>query len=385
MAPWQRNARLVTAVFGVLFAIFVARELKRRDPPPASKPVPRTDPGAVVETLGGHTTHLTANREDVAITFEKQLVYEDGSSKLQGVTVVFDERNGGTRTFTITGKNGRLSKGATTMELDGSVKLQGSDGMTVLTEHASYADVDAVVRAPGAVDVTRGKMHATGVGMTWEKTPDVLTILDQAVVHIAADGSADGPSDVSSGTAVFSRREKFLRFDRAVRIVRAGQIIEAETAVMHLSPDEQRVQTVELHERARITSAKVTPGGLQAMSGGQINLTYADDGESLQHALVAGAASIQIAGDAGKAGREIVATTIDIAFAPDGSTPTALLGRENVVLTFPPEPGASGRTIRAATLDAKGVAGKGLTRALFSGAVQYREHGADVNRAVNSF
>ena len=99
----------------------------------------------MVETLSGHTTHLTASREDVAITFKKQSVYEDGSSKLQGVTVVFDERNGGARTFTITGNDGRLSKGATTMVLDGAVRLEGSDGMTVLTEHATF-NVDRTPR-----------------------------------------------------------------------------------------------------------------------------------------------------------------------------------------------------------------------------------------------
>ena len=383
MKRWQRRARLTIALFGVVFAVFVGRELRRRDPTATTKPVPRTDPRAVVETLAGHTTHLTADREDVSVTFQQQSVYEDGSSKLQGVSIVFDERNG-TRTFTITGKEGRLGKGATTMAVDGAVKLVGSDGMTVLTEHSTYAETDGVVRAPGPVDVTRGRMHATGVGMTWDKTLDVLTILDQAVVHVAPDQGSDDPSDVTSGTAVFARPEKYLRFDRAVRMLRSGQIIEADTAVMHLSADDKRIQTVELHEHARITSAKVSPGGLQAMSGGQMNLTYAEDGESLQHALVAGDASIQIAGGAGKPGRQIVATTIDIALAPDGSTPVALLGRENVLLTFPPEPGTAGRTIRAATLDAKGEAGKGLTRAVFAGGVQYRERAADLDRSVNS-
>ena len=385
MRQWQRSARLVIAAFGLVFAVVVVRELKHRDPPTTVKPVPRTDPGAVVETTRGSTTRLSGRgqREDVQVAFVKQLTYEDGTSKLEGVSIVFDERNG-TRTFTITGKEGRLGKGATTMVIDGAVKLVGSDGMTVLTEHATYAEADGVVRAPGPVDVTRGKMHATGIGMIWDKTPDVLTILDQAVVHIAPDQESDGASEVSSGTAVFARSQQYLRFERAVRMLRSGQIIEAENATMHLSADDKRIQTVELHEHARITSAKVSPGGLQAMSGAQVNLTYAEDGESLQHALVAGDASIQIAGEAGKPGRQIVATTIDIALAPDGSTPIALLGRENVLLTFPPEPGAAGRTIRAATLDAKGEAGKGLTRALFAGGVQYRERGTDVDRAVNS-
>ena len=382
MQPWQRSARIVIAVFGVVFAVFVARELKHRDAPPANRPVVRTEPGAVVETTSGSTTHINGNREDVYVTYKTQATYADGTSRLQDVTIVFEERNG-TRTFTITGKEGHLGKAATTMVLDGAVKLVGSDGMTVLTEHATYAESDGVVRAPGPIELTRGRQHATGLGMTWDKTADVLTILDKAVVHIAAEG-AEGPSDVTSGTGVFARHDKFLRFERGVHMLRSGQIIDAETAVMFLGPDEKRVETVELRDRARITSTKVSAGGLQAMSGGQINLKYAPDGESLQHALIAGDASIHIAGEAGKPGRQIVATTIDIALASDGTTPIALLGRENVQLTFPPEPGTAGRNVRAATLDARGEAGKGLTRAMFSGGVQYRERGGEVDRSVRS-
>jgi LPS export ABC transporter protein LptC len=380
---WQRRARLVIALFGVVFAVFVARELKRRDPPAVVKPVVRSDPGAIVETRSGRTTHIPGNGQDIAVTYETQLTYEDGSSKLKGVTVEFGERNG-PRTFAIAAKEGRLGKNATTMVLDGAVKLEGSDGMTVLTEHATYAETDAVVRAPGPVEMTRGRIHATGIGMTWDKTADLLTILDKAVVRLAPEPAADGTSDITAGTAVFARREKYLRFEGAVRLERNGQVSEADTVLMNLSPDEKRVETVELHQHARITSTSVTPGGLQAMSGGQMHLKYRADGETLEHALVAGDASIQIAGDAGNAGRQIVASTVDIALAPDGSTPTALLGRENVQLTFPPEPGRAGRTIRAANLDARGEPGKGLTRAVFSGGVQYRERGGDVDRAVNS-
>ena len=380
---WQRSARLVIAVFGVVFAIFVARELKRRDAPPGLAPILRSDPKAIVETSGGNTFRVNGTREVAKIAYKKQYLYEDGTSRLEGVTVDTQEKNGD-RTFTITAKNGQLDKGDTNFTLDGAVRMEGTDGMIVLTEHATYAAADGTVRAPGPVDYTRGRVHASGIGMTWDKTSDILTILDRAVVHVASDHAGGGASDVTSGAAVFARRDKFLRFERAVRIRRDGQDIQSAAAVMYLSPDEKRVETVELHDGAQITSSNVTPGGLQAMSGGQMNLKYAADGESLEHALVAGDAKIQIAGEPGKQGREIVANTIDIALAPDGSTPIALLGREAVQLTFPPEAGAAGRTIRAATLDSKGEPGKGLTRASFGGNVQYRERGGDVDRSVNS-
>jgi LPS export ABC transporter protein LptC len=234
MRKWQRSARLVIAVFGVLFAVFVAREMKRRDAPGTpGKPV-TTDPGAVVETIAGHTTQFKKNQESVSITFDKQRIYEDGTSRLEGATIVFDEKNGD-RTFTITGKEGKLGKNATTMVLDGAVKLVGSDGTTVLTEHASYAESDGVVRAPGPVEMTKGRQRATGVGMTWEKMPDVLTILDQAVVHVAPEQAGEGPSDVTAATAIFARRDKTLRFERGVKMVHSGQNIEASTVLMFLS------------------------------------------------------------------------------------------------------------------------------------------------------
>ena len=79
----QRGARLVIAAFGMVFAVFVARELKRRDPPAANKPVVRTDPGAIVETTRGNTTHVTGTREDVFITtkFNREWHSYDGAHR----------------------------------------------------------------------------------------------------------------------------------------------------------------------------------------------------------------------------------------------------------------------------------------------------------------
>jgi LPS export ABC transporter protein LptC len=383
MARWQRNARFVIAVFAVIFAVFVARQLKRRDRPASLPPVARTDPGAIVETTGGNMMRFTGNRQDVKLKFQTQLLYPDGTSKLSGVDLVTDERNG-EREFTISAREGRLGKGDSAIELDGQVRLVASDGMTAVTEHATYADSDGMVRAPGPVEFARGRITGNGIGMTWDKALDILTILDQAVVQIAPDGSGANGAHVTAGTATFARKDKHIRFERLVRIQRGGQNIQADGAVLYLSPDENRIETVELRDHARITTEKAAVGALQALSGRDMNLKYAADGEVLEHALITGQASIQIAGDAGSAGRQIAANIIDVTLAPDGVTPMALAGRETVLLTFPPEAGAPGRTIGAASLDAAGVAGKGLTKALFTGGVQFRERGGDISRAATS-
>lgn len=383
MTRWQRRARLVIAVFGVVFAVFVARQFKGREPAPVAHAPVRTDPGAVVETTGGQSMKLTRSREDVSVKSEKQLIYADGSSKMIGVTIVTDERHG-TRTFTIKSREGTLGKNEATIALDGDVRLDSSDGMTVRTEHATYSDADATVRAAGPVEYTRGRTSGHGIGMAWDKTRDVLSILDQAVVQIAPDEKGAGATNITSGTAELARRDKYMRFEKNVRVQRPGQTIESETALARVSEDEKHIETVELREGSRITTANAAPGGLQSLTGRDMNLKYNADGQSLEHALVSGDALLQLAGETGKAGRQIAATMLDIAVAPDGTTPTALVGHEAVQLTFPPEAGAPGRTIRAASLEAKGAPGRGLTRALFTGSVQYRERGGDVNRAVNA-
>ena len=383
MTRWQRRARLLIAVFAVVFAGFVAWQFKGRQAAPAQVAPVRTDPNAVVELTGGDFLKFAGSHEDVRVKSTRQVIQADGSSALFDVTTTFDERNG-SRTFTITSKEGRVGKGESALVLDGDVRLEGSDGMKLRTEHATYSDSDATVRAPGPVDYTRGTMSGHGVGMTWDKTRDILSILDQAVVHIAPDEHGAGAMDVTSGTADFARRDRYMRFVRSVKIDRTGQHIEAETVVATLTADEKKISMVELHDGAHITTAHPAPGGLQSLAGHDMNLKYREDGEALEHALVTGDSVIQLAGETGRAGREISAKTLDIALAPDGTTPTALVGQEGVQLTFPPEPGAAGRIIRAANLEAKGEPGRGLTRALFNGNVVYREKGAGVDRVATA-
>jgi len=383
MARWQRKARFVLAVFGVVFAVFVARQLRPRDLPPAPPAVTRTDPGAIVETTAGQTMRFTASREDVSLAYEKQLSYANGNNKMLGVTAVFTEKSG-KRTFTITANEGQIGRDESTIAFDGNVRLVVSDGTTAATEHATYTTADGVVRAPGPVAYAHGRTKGKGIGMLWNKTEDVLTIVDQAVVHIAPDERGAGSADITSGTATFARRDKYVRFERAVRIHRGTQLTEAETAVAYLTQDENNIESLELKENARITTANAAPGALQALSGKEMNLKYRAGGESLEHVLVTSQALMQVAGQAGQQGRQITANVIDIELAPDGVTPLVLTGRDNVQLTLPPENGTPGRTIRAVTLDGKGEAGVGLTRAIFGGNVQFRERGGTTDRSATS-
>jgi LPS export ABC transporter protein LptC len=382
MTRWQRHARLILAVFAVGFAIALALAFKRRTPPPPPPVSVRTDPAALVESSSGRVIRVNRTREDVTVEYQRQLTYKDGSTKLQGVTVTTNER-GGSRTFTMTGKEGSVAQNDSTITLNGDVRWHASDGLTAQTEQATYAQGDGMLRAPGPAQFARNRLSGSGVGMTYDKGRDVLVIQDQAKVRLMSDVDG-GITDVTAGTATVARQDKSIRFDRTMKAVRSSQVIEAEESVVHLTDDEERVERVELRGRAQITGSKAAPGELQSLTGYEMDLRYAADGETLDHVVINGDAVLTIAGPSPTLGRQIGANRLEVSFGPDGVTPIALTGREAVQLSFPPEQNVGARTIKAATLDSRGAPGKGLTSARFTGDVDYRERSETVNRVAKS-
>ena len=380
----RKYARLILAVFVIVFGVFVARQLKKRTPEPAPPQVARLDPVAVVESTGGHILRVSSSREDFTVYYDKQFTYEDGSTKLFGLRIVAPERGGGGRTFTVTAKEGHVGQKESNFSVDGDVELTASDGLVARTDHATYTDSEAIVRAPGAASFTRGRVSGNGTGMTYDKGRDLLWLLADAHVRIAPDGSGNGAADVTSGTAAFARHDKYVRFEQNITVERPGQTIKGDMAIGFLSPDEDHIERVELRGNSTITTAKPAVGALQSLEGRDMDLKYTADGQALEHATIIGQAVIKLAGEAGKEGRKIEAPAIEIALAPDGSTPIALTARDGVQLTFPPDADAPGRTIHSATLTAKGEAGKGLTRAMFVGKVEFRERGAGIDRRADS-
>jgi lipopolysaccharide transport protein LptA len=165
---------------------------------------------------------------------------------------------------------------------------------------------------------------------------------------------------------------------------RHGEAMEADTAVAHLSGDEQRLESVQLRGNSRITGSKGSAGGLRALAGRDIDLRYTPDGLAIQHALITGEAVIQLAGAGTQGGKQVSANTVDLSLAPDGATPTALTGRDNVRLLVPPDGADAARTITAQTLESRGDDVRGLTSARFTGDVRFSERSATVDRAARS-
>src|SRR5262245_59870436 len=379
MTRWQRRARVFIAIFAAGFAVIVVLAFKRGSPVAApAVSGGRSDPNALVESTSGRVIRFNRTRADVVVEYQKQLTYQDGSTKLVGVKVSTEERGG--RSFVVTGKEGSVSQNDATIDIKGDVKLQASDGLSARTEQATYTTNDGSVRAAGPVEFSRGRLSGSGVGMTYDKNQDVLTILDRAQIRIAAENESATATDVNSGGATVARKEKTIRFERGLKTLRVGQTVQAESGIAYLTADEERVERVELHGNSSVTGTEPAPGTLQSLTGRDMDLKYAADGETIEHAIIVGDAVLLLAGEKDTPGRQIAASTLDVTLAPDGTTPVALIGREGVQVTFPADSVNALRVIKAGQLDARGAPGEGLNGALLTGEVDYRERSATVNR-----
>jgi LPS export ABC transporter protein LptC len=384
MASWQRKARLLVAFVAIAIVLAVALTFRRAPASTTTVPVVSpSDPKALLETATGQTIRVDREQEQIRISYESAITYPDAPTKLQGVKVM-TKRAGG-RTFLVSARQGELSQNQTNISLVGDVRLETSDGMQAAAETASYTDADSLLRSPGPVTFRRGRLRGAGTGLTYAKNTDTLTLHEAVTVDMAADDKGNGEARITAGSAEFNRVEHIIRFGGRVEVIRGGRTINADSALARLSTDEQRLEAVELRGAARMAPGEGSgTGGFRTMQGDAIDLKYRPDGETLERAVAIGSAEARVAGEKGAGDRVITARTLDAAFAPDGSTPTAVAGRDNVELTIPAERDGPARTIQAPSLDGEGEAGRGLTRARFSGGVTFRERGGDVNRSVRS-
>jgi lipopolysaccharide export system protein LptA len=370
---WQKKARLAIAVFVIVFVAVVVVALRQRKAAPAATNVPeRRDKDCVLEnTTGGRAEQIKEGRVVFAIKFGAQCVYADGRSKLGNGVEITSNRNG--KPFTVTSREADVVQAGDelkTAHFRNDVKLT-SEGTEVTTQDATYDQAEGILRAPGAVAFRRGRMQGTGVGATYDFNRDVLWLLDRAHINVVADDKGQGALDATAGAAGLARTAHYLKLERSGHIDGEGRVIDADTITIQLTEDDQRVRMLELRGNSRI-SGSGGGSGPEAMSARDIDLTYGDDGRTLQHSTLTENAVVGLPGE-GKAGSRIAGKTIDIAMSPDGKTVTSLNASENVQVDLPPDGDGPAKQIRSATLSAVGAPGTGLQHATFGGKVDYRE------------
>jgi LPS export ABC transporter protein LptC/lipopolysaccharide transport protein LptA len=338
----------------------------------APPPVTPLEPAVTARVERGEASQSSGSREDFALDFAEQRLYQDGRTVATGLTVRVANRGG--RSFVITGKEGTVGREQSSVVLNGNVVVTASDGLVAKTETASYADGEGIVRAPGPVAFERGATHGTGVGFAYDKHRDTMTVLDQTTAHVAGAG-ADGDMDITAGAFSEARRERYLRLEREAVVKRPGQTLAADEMMVYLLPDRDEPDSMELRGRASITGGAGF-GTLRAMQAHDINVDYADDGRRVEHVTLAGQASITLASSAPDGpGQRLAAEWIDVALAPDGNV-ARIVGRDQLVVTLPGDGPTPTRTIRGAELMGDGGAGGGLTTMRFTGGVEFREGGS---------
>lgn len=364
MTSWQKLTRIGLAIFGVVFAVIVYRSIGERRAQAPPVPVQREDPNAVAESFGGDLQRLREAERDFTLTFARSLSYNDGSQKLFEVRITVRKSDG--RTYVVTADEAIAGKEQRERQLSGHVALKVSDGFEMKTDHATHNQDDNVVRAPGPVSFTRGKMSGTGSNATYDQTKDVLTISEQAKVAMT-DEKGQLATDFTAGSAVLDRLQNTLTLDGQAHVLRNQQVIDADHVLTRLSDDEQIVQYIELRNNARVSGGTA----IDSMSARDIDMDYTDDGQALERVVLNGGAGVAMKSNTGK-GRQIVGEALDVHLASDGSI-VALTGRDKVRLDLPASNESPAGSISADTLDGSGEAGRGLTTTDFRGTVQYRE------------
>jgi lipopolysaccharide export system protein LptA len=218
-------------------------------------------------------------------------------------------------------------------------------------------------------------MTGKGVDFTYDRNRDAIGLSDQTAIQIAPDGKDKSGADIKAGSAILARKDGFMSFERGVHIVRGDQVTDSERAVADLTEDEKHVTALDLNGAARITKTGAASGGVKTMLASNIKMFYAEQSELLQRAVLAGTGTITIAGDAASPDKTLGAETIEMMLAPDGATLTSLSAHEKVALDLPAPKGQPAKNIKAGNLAASGDEKAGLTAAVFSDGVEYREDG----------
>ena len=367
MTPWQKRVRLALAALALGVIAVVAYTMRPREAAAPPLPIERLEDKVKIETRGGDVFQWKGTDRDLRLEFQRQVTYEDGQTKLFDVKVVADNRGG--RNYTITGDQAQVGKDESSYHVNGNVRMETSDGLVAHAGEATYTDAEKMVRAPGPVKFSRGRMQGTGNGFIYDEQRDVLTILEQADVHFAAEGT-EGPMDVTAGGFVYARRDRFMRFERTMHMDRAGQLIDADDGHVRLYPDRDETDVIELRGNSRVTGGGQM-GTLQSMSARDINLNYGDDGRTLENALLAGRGEIQVRPKSSSTNQQLAADYLEMGLEPDGSV-RDLNARDGVTVTLPPTDRIGARTIRSTTLNAVG-ASQGIREMTFRDAVEYRE------------
>lgn len=372
---WQRVAQAAIAVFVIGFIALLVTTLRReRTAPSAAPPPERLNPISTAETRGDGTYRVAdpSGRDRFVIDFRTHVALADGRSQLQDVKATI---NRGEQPFVITARQADVTPGESGNDsikeavFKGDVHVTSTGGLEIKSEEARYTDADGVITIPGHVEFKKGRTSGDGSEATYDQNREVFWIRRDAQITVAPAADGTGALKATASAIGMARLEHYIRLEGNGRIAGEGRTAEANDIVIHLTEDDERVRALELRGNSSVTGEGA---GARTMSARDIDMTYAEDGRTLQHARLIENAVLQLPADGGPTPKRIAASTIDVGLAADGSTITSLVANDRVQVDLPGDATAPDKRINSATLNASG-AGGGLQSATFDGGVEYRE------------
>lgn len=377
---WQKVLRIVIAIGGLGFAgLLYTRYEKKPEVAPAPLP-PRMAAGASFQSVmspGGEQIRYQGEKEILRFGYTKLLQFE-GHQSVEGPKFVGD-RDG--KPYTITALKAELvapgggnpNDVPEETHLIGSVVIRENDGMEIKTEDAFYRASTGTLEMAGAMTFSDGRTTGSGVGATYDRGQQLLTIRDQAVIKMAADESGQGRFDAQARTMTINRVVHFVSLDGNPTITRDHEVINAETAAMHLNDDNHGIQLMELRQHAGIVPV-AGAGQTPEMHGDDINLEFQPDGRTIKRSTLMRNASLVMSGNTGR--KQISGSQLDVQLGKDGQTVTSLSTDPNgVSVSLPASGDTPKRDITAKQLIASGDGNEknGLTSAVFDKTVVFLE------------
>ena len=375
---WQRPLRYMVAVAGLGFAGLLYMRFEKKPVVLQAPLPPPLAAGVSYESAmspGGEQVRYKNDREVSRMKWSRTVKYTDGRTVIEKPEFVAD-RDG--KPYRVTADRGELKtpSGDTQstdsfeeVHLTGHVVLHEQDGMEIATDDAFYQDAVAILEINGPMTFTDTRASGSAVGAVYERNQQLLTLKDQAVLHMAAEKDGSGKFDATSRSMTINRTTHFVSMDGNPTIVRERETINAETAQLHMSEDNHGVQMMELHQHASIapTGGSKTP----EMRGDDITLEFQGDGRTIKRTQMFRSASMALAAATGR--QSVSGDMVDATLAADGATVTSLRVPGNAKVSMPMTKDAPQRDITAKEMTGRGDEKKGLTDVVFTQNVVFLE------------
>ena len=370
MSAWQRPIRVALALFVTGVGVAVALGLRGRTAPAPALVAERSDPDAVIQTLGSRIVQADEQGENLRVVADRQDTYRDGALRLiDNVEVTVADRHGRAG-FVLTGQEAHLDSRKTEVQLTGDVRMQSTDGLLATTDEAAYSDTVGIVRMPTFTTFRRDGLEAIGDQAQYDRRADVLRLLASAQVDLMFDTTR---FRIVSRRAMLSHADSYMQFDGDVKIDAGLEEMTAGQVRAMLVGESTQMESLELRRSAFVVGRREQAGALREMSADIIRLAYGESGKAIETAVLTGGATLTTIGADGADGARIGGRLMDISLDPARGALRELVARGRVRVDLPQRADVPARQISAERLSATSTTGSQLEEAEFEGDVVFEE------------